>query len=136
MTNYDVLVDSDAFIGYIVESDAHHHNAKTLFNRAMQQRLALATTNYVIAETASTLSRRFTQTHAKRFMDTMENFLTIYIPKDVHLKSSELFKAQDKNKTSFVDMSNVVVMKHFAIKKIFAFDKIYVERFSLPKFTQ
>ena len=136
MPEYEVLIDSDAFIGYIVERDAHHQKSKAYFNHLIKNRSMIVTTNYVITETASTVSRRFSQQQAKQFMRFASKILSIHITDTVHQKSSELFQQQSKEKTTLVDMSNVIVMKHFNIPKIFAFDKVYTDDFQLANVTQ
>ncbi|MEZ4667870.1 MAG: PIN domain-containing protein [Anaerolineae bacterium] len=135
MVEYEVLVDSDAFIGLMVEHDAHHPQARTIFQRLINQQTVMGTTNYVITETASTLSYRFSLDYAKNFLTLVDDFLMITITPDIHTQTSQLFRQQDRAKTSFVDMSNVTVMKALDIPAIFSFDTIYQTDFQLSSVT-
>ena len=53
MPQYDVLVDSDVFVGLMVDHDAHHQRVRELFSQIEENKGSLVTTNYVITETAS-----------------------------------------------------------------------------------
>ncbi len=52
MTDFDVLIDSDAFIGLFFRRDAHHAFAKEVYEKFGKDQTRLVTTNFVIAETA------------------------------------------------------------------------------------
>ena len=131
MPKYDVLLDSDAFIGLILKHDAHHQAVELIFEQLKQNQAMLVTTNYVITETASTLSRRFSQDKASQFLTFVDDFWMITITDKIHRQASQLFRQQTKENTSLVDISNVVVMKEFEIAQIFSFDKVYTKEFQL-----
>lgn len=133
MPNFDVLLDSDAFIGLIVKHDAHHETVEVIFEQLKQKQAMLVTTNYVITETASTLSRRFSQDNASQFLTIVDDFRMITITDTIHKQASKLFRQQTKDNTSLVDMSNVVIMKEFEIPQIFSFDKVYTKDFQLSQ---
>src|SRR5262245_8581582 len=67
--NFTTLIDSDAFIGWIVPTDAHHLTMKAIFERFAQNNMIPATTNLVVAETATWLSRFATHELGCRFLD-------------------------------------------------------------------
>lgn len=131
----DVLIDTDALIGLTVEKDNHFNTASAVFDRLLTEEKFVATTTYVVAETASTLSYKFSQDYAKDFLNWVNDILIITISSNIHRKTNELFLKQPDDRTSFVDMSNVVVMKEFQIPQIFAFDKVYSDDFNLHTIT-
>lgn len=123
--NDKVLVDSDAFVGWIVATDAHHQRVTETFEHLKKARLQLVTTNLVIAETASLLSRRNSQPQAKSFLQFAQHIETIFITSQLHLLTARLFLEQDRKNVSFVDLANVIVAREYGIGEIFSFDKMY-----------
>src|SRR5690606_3715290 len=98
----------------------------------LQQRKAqLLTTNLVITETASWLSYRAGQSKAKAFIDFSQHIETVLVTEKLHRQTVRLFTQQDQNRTSFVDMANVVVAREMRIGEIFSYDKVYRKRFDL-----
>jgi predicted nucleic acid-binding protein len=123
----EILVDSDAFVGYFIETDAHNERVKALVRGFKETYTPLATTNLVVAETASLLSRRFSFTHAARFITYLQAhaFPVIFVDSDLQNEGYRLFLDQRQDKTSFVDCLNVVVARHYGMTSIFSFDKFY-----------
>lgn len=128
-TTYDWLVDSAAFVALYYPYDPHHASALRLFGRAQKQKLSLATTSYVITETATVLSNRQGQELARQFLAVAEKIPTIFINEELHHASLNLFHEQEARGTSVVDCSNVVVMRHFGISKILSFDRVFTKKF-------
>jgi predicted nucleic acid-binding protein len=133
MSNFDVLVDSDAFVGWIMPDDAHHHRVSERFERIFVRRRRLVTTSWVIAETATVLSRKAGQEVARLFLERVEllGFPVIHMSEKLQAATVELFKAQLGRNVSMVDCSNVVVMETFEIRAILSFDEFYFKRMGL-----
>ncbi|MCB0037228.1 MAG: PIN domain-containing protein [Anaerolineales bacterium] len=129
--NYHVLIDSDAFVGWIFPKDAHHQQVKKKFQTVIENRLKLVTTNYVVGETATVLSKLAGQDSARLFLSRVKKITTIHISTTLHEKSLEVFSSLDKKRTSVIDCSNVAVMRQFSIPTIFSFDKVYAKTFGL-----
>jgi predicted nucleic acid-binding protein len=126
-----VLIDSDAFIGLLVKEDANHARAEEVFANIQEYRLNPATTNLVVAETATLFSRRSGQDSACLFLDFAKKFQTIYLDERLHQLTVALFEQQRKKNTSFVDMANVVVARELDIPQLAAFDRVYTDDFDL-----
>jgi predicted nucleic acid-binding protein len=126
-----VLVDSDAFVGWIVTTDAHHQRVTAAFDRLKGAQVQPITTNLVIAETASLLSRRHSQPQAKGFLEFSQHIETIYITQQLHQYTTALFLDQDRKNVSFVDLANVVIARAYGIGEILSFDKTYPKDFNL-----
>ena len=131
---FQVLVDSDAFVGWMVGFDTHHKRAQQIFHRLKQKKSRLVTTSLVVAETVTVLSHRSGQALARAFLDEViekGNFPVIFIAKDLYQQAFNIFKQQDKKGTSVTDCANVAVARRFQISTIFSFDKVYAKSFGL-----
>lgn len=134
MSEYQVLIDSDAFVGWMVRKDAHHERASALFEQVMAKRLRCATTSYTVAETATVVSMLAGQDPARHFLTTLvekRRFPVIFIDEKRYTQVLELFKQQTRRGTSVVDCVNVAVMKELEIPTIFSFDRVYPKDFGL-----
>ena len=130
-SKYQILVDSDAFVGWLYEKDAHHKHAEKVFAEIMEKRRSLVTTNYVISETSTVLSHRQGQSLAIKFLEVAEKFPIIHLDEKLHQTTLDLFREQTERGTSVVDCSNVAVVRQFQIPMIFSFDKVYHKKFGL-----
>lgn len=131
---FEILVDSDAFVGLMVEFDAHHKRAREVFRRLEEREAHVVTTSFVVAETATVLSNRKGQSLAKTFLnDVIEKgkFPVVFISQDFYKETLKLFKQQTKKGTSVTDCANVIVARKLQIPTIFSFDKVYPQKFGL-----
>ena len=128
-----ILVDSDAFVGLLLNNDVHHRRVEDLFERLYASNVSLSTTSYVIDETATVLSHRVGQDIARYFLEEVidgGSFPTININESHREKAIDIFKQQDSRGTSMTDCVNVAVMQELRLSTIFSFDKFYSKRFS------
>jgi predicted nucleic acid-binding protein len=123
--NDAILVDSDAFIGLLVEKDAHHARVHHLFERFAQKNIQIS--NYVLLETATWLSGQVSQERAKTFLAFIREseFPVLFVDSTLQREIEMLFLAQAAKGTSMVDCGNVVLARHFGIAHIFSFDRFY-----------
>ncbi len=126
-----VLVDSDAFVGWLYAADAHYQAANRIFDEIKQQKLTPITTSFVVMETATVLSHRQGQKLARIFLELADKTPTIHITQEIQHEGLALFRTQDARGTSVVDCTNVVIMRRFNIPKIFSFDQVYTKTFGL-----
>lgn len=133
MNEFQVLVDSDGWIALYLPNDALYEKAAAIYERLERQEKKLVTTSAVIEETVTVLSHRSGQALARQFFSALRrsNIPIIPIDESLRRKALDLFMEQKKRGTSFVDCSNVVVMKYFDIPKIFSFDKAYSKQFGI-----
>lgn len=125
--NPQILVDTDAFVGWFWSKDAHHMTAKSIFGKIKKERLRLVTTSWVVAETATVLSNRVDQRLACSYLSRMKRakFPTIHIDESLQDEATRLFEKQSQKRTSMIDCGNVIVMQRFNIPTIFSFDRFY-----------
>lgn len=131
MADEPILLDSDALIGWISATDAHHARAVDLMEALRKRRMQPVVTSLVVGETATLFSLRQGQATARDFLNVAATLRTIVITETLHQETLGLFAKQDLKRTSYVDMANVVVMQHHQIPYIFAFDTVYTRDFDL-----
>ena len=133
MSDFDVLIDTDAFVGLFLKQDAHHTLAKEVYTRFGQDQKRLVTTNFVIAETATVLSRYDGQPIARSFLSFARsgNLPIIFITSALQEAAEQIFVASENKGTSVIDCSNVAIMKQFHIPVIWSFDKFYFKKHQL-----
>jgi predicted nucleic acid-binding protein len=132
--DFNVLVDSDAFVGRFYPNDAHYEHSRNIFQKLKAQRQRLVTTSFVVAETATVLSHRQGQDLARDFLRDFigqGNIDVIYINEALYQAAIAVFLAQKTKGTSMTDCANVVVMQRYGISQIFSFDKVYSRAFDL-----
>jgi len=133
-SSIEVLVDSDAFVGGMLEHDAHYKEAKTIFASLKEKSVQIATTNAVIGETATVLSHLAGQQIANKFLTTttiLGGILVVHVDENIHKEALKLFMKQQIKGTSYVDCVNVTVCRKLNIPYIFSFDKAYPKHFGL-----
>lgn len=132
---YEVLVDTDAFVGFVLPDDTHHVEASRLFAQFAAEQRRIVATSWVIAETATVLSHLDGQERARWFLQQVKaiHLPTIHITEDLQSVAEGVFIAQDKKGTSMVDCGNVAVMRQFRIPMILSFDGFYFKKFQLQQ---
>ena len=135
MNDIEVLIDSAAFVGLMLEQDAHHERVVRIFDNLKAHNISLATTSFVVAETATVLSHASGQTLARTFLDEViaqSGLPVIFIDESLYNDAVALFHDVGKRGSSMTDCANVAVVKRFEIPKIFSFDKAYRTQFNIP----
>ncbi len=127
MKAFDVLVDSDALIALISEHDVHHARAQAIFERCRHDPIRLLTTELVIAETTSMLSRRLSYALACQFIHFVRRtgLPVIFLTADLQEQAYTVFLNEQRERTTAVDCANIVVAHHYGIGSLFSFDGIY-----------
>lgn len=130
---YQILIDSDAFVGRFFLDDSHYVQSKKLFEELEEAHASIVTTSAVIGETATVLSHRKGQELALQFLHviTRSQLPIIHIDAQIHNEALVLFKQQRERGTSYTDCANVAVLRQFTIPKIFSFDQVYEKRFGI-----
>lgn len=128
---FQVLVDSDAFVGRLNPDDAHYERANRIFETFAEKKTRLVTTSFVVAETATVLSHRADQALAQAFLEVMGrgNIPVIHIDEALQATALDIFSEQTKHGTSVTDCANVAVARRLGISRIFSFDQGYPKQF-------
>jgi len=132
--DYQLLVDSDAFVGWMLKGDAHYERAGAIFAQIKANRTPVVTTSAVVDETLTVLSHRQGQEIARVFLTGVieqGNFPVLFVSESIRTQALKLFVAQTKKGTSMTDCLNAVVCTRMAIPSIFSFDKAYPQCFGI-----
>ena len=73
--DFHVLIDADVFVGWMFTEDAHHQKAKLALQQARAEYLTPVTTNYVVGEAATVLSKLADQSLAKDFLKVIDSII-------------------------------------------------------------
>ena len=132
--DYHILVDSDAFVGWMLKGDAHYERAGALFAQIKEKRTSVVTTSAVVDETITVLSHRQGQDTARAFLEQVieqGEFPVLFISEAIRTQALDLFVAQTKKGTSMTDCINAAICARMAIPYIFSFDKAYPTQFNI-----
>ena len=131
--NNQVFVDSDFWVGYYLEFDAHHQTTLPAMQKFKEQGKQLVLSSLVVGETMTVLSHKDGQSTARGFYrDIQRSGIPVYfVDEALDQTAKKIFIAEDKKGMSYVDCANVAVMRAFGIDQIYAFDTIYHKKFGL-----
>lgn len=121
-----VFVDTSAFFAHLASEDAHHAEARALFERAARESWTLITTNAVVWETYTLIRVRARNGRelALGFLEDIQDGLCDVErvrPLD-EARAVELLKRYADKKYSFCDALSFVVMEQLGVAEALAFD--------------
>ncbi len=123
-----VLVDSDAFVALAVSHDSSHRKAFRILSDLLQKSTTFITSNYVFSETVTVISQKAGHDEALSFIKKIQSgdsYTIKWIDQVIELLAIEIFSKQTSKNVSFVDCTNMALVKHDNIDAIFSFDEIY-----------
>lgn len=126
-SSFHYLVDSDVFVALFTPNDALATTVDQLMSSIEKQRKSLCTTNWVIAETATVLSRKDSQVSAIAFLSMIDegNVPILPVTSELEQEAHRIFRDQTIKNTSMIDCSNVAVANHYGISELLSFDRFY-----------
>lgn len=124
-----IFADSDAFVAILRKDDSNHPKAKRLYLQLEKLNVSFATSNYVFAEVITVISQKIGHKKALEFINNMRSPDSIYnfirVTPEIEEMAIEIFKKQTSKNVSFVDCTNMALIKHDNLDAIFSFDEIY-----------
>lgn len=124
-----VFVDTDAFVAAMKQDDPNHQRAKELFEKLKPRSTSFMTSNYVLAEVITVLSQRVSHEVAVGYMDTMtsvESTMMIHqVDAALDTQAREIFRVQTSKNISYVDCTNIALVRSLDLDAIFSFDGAY-----------
>lgn len=124
-----LFVDSDSFVALSKEDDRNHIRAIKLLQKAIEVDISFVTSNYVFSEVVTVLSQRLGHNAALEFIKEMKSpaggYTIRWIDENIELEAIRIFSNQTSKNVSFVDCTNMAIMKLYNINAIFSFDDIY-----------
>lgn len=119
-----IFVDSSAWVALFYKPDSYHLEVLEKFSEA--QNLGFATSDYVLSETLAVLLRisKNKQSAPLCGYKIIETCEAVYDSNnEIRRDTLDLISASSSAQISFVDWSNLVLVKKYGLKKILAFDK-------------
>ncbi|KKU56721.1 MAG: hypothetical protein UX80_C0032G0013 [Candidatus Amesbacteria bacterium GW2011_GWA2_47_11b] len=122
-----IFIDSDAFIGLIIPTDALHTAALKQVDKLTTAQEDLITSWETIDEVCTKLSYYHGKKIAARFLDYLESsrIKIEYVTPVVAKKTLEIFGKQTSKNISLTDCANVAICRSLGITHIFSFDPHY-----------
>lgn len=125
-----IFVDTDVFVALIKKNDSNHTKAKDIFEKLQGITIEFTTSNYIFSETITILSQKVNHATAVRYIDTMlssENIFSIKrVDETIEALAVNIFKNQTSKNISFVDCTNMAVIRKLGLDCIFSFDRAYI----------
>lgn len=148
-----VFIDTGAFIALAAEGDINHSKAKKIYSRLILERSLLYTTNHVIDEVCTWMTRERDLGHSAalkfgQFINDVALFVSadevplpalesrriylIYSTPALEEHAWDIFARHPQSGFSFTDCTSFAVMMKFGIRDAFAFDT----HFDIMNFTR
>ena len=121
-----IFIDTGVFLARYLERDQYYQEAAHVWQQLGRERPRLFTSNFVLDETVTLLSRRSSYPFAASKARTIftSNAFTILRPSiQDELASLELFEKYADQKISFTDCVSFTLMHKVGLKQAFTFDK-------------
>ena len=118
------FVDTSAIYALLVRTERGHAETAKAFERLLEARRSLITSNYVMVETVALLQRRIGLHAVHDLQSRIVPLLTIrWIDEAVHRRASERLLRTDKRGVSLVDCSSFTIMDAEGIEEALALDR-------------
>jgi predicted nucleic acid-binding protein len=117
------FVDSSFWIAEAITRDARHAHAAALADQLRKRRTC--TSNLVLGEVWTFLSRRVGHLHALRWLDRVRTELTIAVERiddELEAEAWDWLRRHDERPYSFVDATSFALMRKLRITDALAFD--------------
>ena len=124
-----IFIDSSAFYLIINKGERLHKIAKKTFNKIILDNDILVTSDYIIDETLTLVSRKWGKYYAIEFWDSIKNSDILKVMKlseRQFYKTIDLFRKYKDHDFSFTDCSCFIMMNDLKINKVFTFDKHFL----------
>ena len=124
------FIDTSFFFSLVNRKDAHHAQARSLFERLANEETQYFTSNFVLAEAHALILNRIGRDPAAQFIEAMKfRSVTTIIrvtPLDESRAEEIIFKYTDKD-FSYVDATSFAIMERLKITQCLAYDHHFVQ---------
>lgn len=120
-----IFVDSNYFIALANPKDSLHTVAFQLSKQIASEKYSVVISNLIVAETLTIISQKLGRKPAITTSIAIHNnpdIEIIFIDRQLHERSLQLFNKIDKKNMSFIDCSILAVMQKKNIKQLLTFD--------------
>jgi predicted nucleic acid-binding protein len=125
MAGADVFMDSGGFLALWDSSDEHHKAAVQLQNELARKRRGFVTSEYIVDETVTLLSRRHSHAAAVDFLDTIERSDAVrleWVGPERFWAATRFFGRHEDKEWSFTDCVSFTMMRELRIREAFTTD--------------
>jgi predicted nucleic acid-binding protein len=115
----EIFIDTSGFYALLVRGDDRHIRAAEVLREAARKKRGLATTDYVLDETAALLlARGYTAVLADFFKHVQESEAcrVVWMDADYFEKTKQLFLKNPQRRWSFTDCFSFIVMKELRLR--------------------
>jgi uncharacterized protein len=130
-----IFVDTGAFVAIYLQGDQYHSHAFPLWKQLLASGERLYTSNFVLEETITLISRKGGYEFAVRKARTLYASASLEIlrpDRQMELAAIDLFQKYADQEVGFTDCVSFVLMHAHRLTKVFCFDR----HFDLPGFTR
>ncbi|MBI4066386.1 type II toxin-antitoxin system VapC family toxin [Candidatus Gottesmanbacteria bacterium] len=123
-----ILLDSDALIAMVEESDASHERAIEMFDALTARNALFFITSTTVAEVITTLQRKYS--HRSAAGDLYERLLThwveiVPVDRDLIAGAHAYYTSSGSKQNTIFDAVNIAAVKAHHLDGIFSFDRWY-----------
>jgi predicted nucleic acid-binding protein len=123
------FVDTSAFYAVIDGDDERHEAARNAWERLLDGRDTLHTTNYVLVETIALLHSRIGMDGLRTFTaDVMPILAVTWVDEGTHRSAHHALLVSSRRALSLVDCVSFEVMRRQGIDRVFCFDDHFAEQ--------
>ena len=124
-----IFIDSSAFYLVVNKSEKLHNIARKTFSKIVLGNSVIITSDYIIDETLTLISKKWGKYYAIEFWDNVKNSNILKVMKlseRQFYKTIDLFRKYKDHDFSFTDCSCFIMMNDLKITKVFTFDKHFL----------
>jgi predicted nucleic acid-binding protein len=123
------FVDTSAFYAVMDADDDRHAAARNEWERLLEGREALHTTNYILVEIATLLQHRLGMDGLRTFSADILPILTIHwVDEGLHRSAHHALLVSGRKSLSLVDCTSFEAMQRLGLEKAFCFDFHFAEQ--------
>lgn len=124
-----LFVDSSGFIAVLDECDSHHKAASGVWQEALRSREPLLTSNYVVAESAAVVQRKYGMTGLRNLLQGLLPAVTVaWVSLDEHNTAIAAALSADRRGLSLVDCISFEVMLRLGLRRALTVDQHFAEQ--------
>lgn len=124
----DVFVDTSAFYAFLDADDACHKTIAEAWSRALNEKMRLFTSNYVIVETLALVQNRLGMQAVNAFLDdVLPAAGVLFVDEALHAPAVSAMVAAGRRGLSFVDCVSFDVMRRSGIRSALTTDRHFEE---------
>lgn len=124
-----VFVDTSAFLAVLDADDAHHAQARPIWEDLVNQEVTLVCTNYILLETFALAQNRLGLDAARVFQNDILPIVSIeWIDQASHQAGVSALLTANRRRLSLVDCTSFETMRRLNVNRAFTLDQHFAEQ--------